>query len=77
MKEEKIPAEKMLRNPLCVRWTDADHKLVTDTAWARRMRVSELIRQLVLEGLQTAGASTADGTMGKAETLAEGGVVGE
>ena len=51
MKEEKIPAEKMLRNPLCVRWTDADHKLVTDTAWARRLRVSELIRQLVLEGL--------------------------
>lgn len=51
MKEEKIPAEMMLRNPLCVRWTDADHKRVTDTAWARRMRVSELVRQLVLDGL--------------------------
>jgi hypothetical protein len=51
MKEEKNPAEMMLRNPLCVRWTDADHIRVTDMAWARRMRVSELIRQLVLEGL--------------------------
>jgi hypothetical protein len=52
MNNEKVPDEMMLRNPLCVRWTDADYRLVTDTAWQRRMRVSELVRQLVLEGLQ-------------------------
>ncbi len=73
MRDVTIPTEMMLRNPLCVRWSDADHKLVTDTAWARRLRVSELIRQLVLEGLQTAGNST----VGKAAMLAEGGAVCE
>ncbi len=77
MREEIIAAEMMLRNPLCVRWSDADYKLVVDTAWERRMRVSELVRQLVLEGLQTAGNSTADGTVGKAVMLAEGGAVCE
>ncbi len=77
MKEEKIPAEMMLRNPLCVRWSDADYKLVVDTAWERRQRVSELVRQLVLEGLTTAGNNTVGGTVGKAAMLAEGGAVCE
>ena len=54
MKSEMVTEALMLRNPLCVRWTDADYKLVVDTAWERRMRVSELVRQLVLEGLKGA-----------------------
>lgn len=57
MKNETVP-EEMLRNPLCVRWNDPDYKLVVDTAWERRMRVSELVRQLVLEGLNGAAGRT-------------------
>ena len=52
MRDETIPEEMMLRHPICVRWDDADHKLVVDAAWSRRMRISELVRQLVLEGLR-------------------------
>ncbi len=52
MKNEMVPEEMMLRNPLCVRWNDADYRLVVDTAWQRRMRVSELVREIVLERLQ-------------------------
>jgi len=62
MKNEMVPEELMLRNPLCVRWTDADYKLVVDTAWERRLRVSELIRQLVLEGLKGAVGRPPEGT---------------
>lgn len=75
MKTEMVPKEMMLRNPLCVRWDDADYKLVVDTAWERRMRVSELIRQTVLAslrpttsqqvGLQVGGQITVTGKSGK------------
>ena len=51
MRKAMVPEAKMLRHPICVRWGADDHKLVTDMAWDRRMRVSELIRQLVLEGV--------------------------
>ena len=69
MKNEMVPGEMMLRNPLCVRWTDADYKLVVDTAWERRLRVSELVRQLVLEGLREADG----GNAAKAAAEASGG----
>jgi len=52
MNNDMVPKEMMLRNPLCIRFDDADYKLVVDTAWTRRMRVSELVRQLVLERLR-------------------------
>ena len=68
MKSEMVPGEMMLRNPLCVRWTDADYKLVVDTAWERRLRVSELVRQIVLEGLREGDGEPAEAA---AETAAE------
>ena len=68
MKSEMVPGEMMLRNPLCVRWTDADYKLVVDTAWERRLRVSELVRQIVLEGLREG-----DGEAAETATEASGG----
>ncbi len=48
--EIKRPEEQM-RNPMTTRWTDADFKLVADTAWRMRISASELVRRLVLEGL--------------------------
>lgn len=65
MRNEMIPEEMMLKHPLCVRWDDAGYKLVVDTAWQRRMRVSELVRQLVLDGLQPAGEKAAVPRQGK------------
>ncbi len=52
MREKAIPEEMRFRHPICVRWDDADHKLIVDAAWSRRMRISELIRQIVLESLR-------------------------
>lgn len=52
MQDETKREEEMLRNPICVRWRDQDYKLVTDTSWERRVRVSVLIRDIVLDALR-------------------------
>ncbi len=52
MKNDEKQQETRLRNPLCVRWTDSDYKFVVDESWRRRTRLSEMIRQLVLNGLR-------------------------
>lgn len=49
MRTEEKRDEERLRNPMTTRWTDADFKLVADTAWRRRLSSSELVRQIVLE----------------------------
>ena len=52
MPRETTREEEKLRNPICVRWSDEDFKLVTDTSWERRQRVSVLIREIVLDALR-------------------------
>jgi hypothetical protein len=49
--EERMP-EKQLTNPMTTRWTNADFRLVADTAWMMRVSTSELVRRLVLEALR-------------------------
>ena len=51
MNNEMLNEEKKLRNPLCIRWDDESHKRLTDAAWRRRISASELVRQLVADGL--------------------------
>jgi len=42
------PAENLLRNCLCIRWTDGDHKKITDYCWSRRISsCSEFVRTCV------------------------------
>ena len=55
MNEEAKREEELLRNAMTLRWTDADFRLVADTAWRRRMSASELVRQLVIAGLKAEG----------------------
>ena len=52
MRTETMSEEQKLRNPLCIRWDDASHVRLTDTAWRMRVSASELVRRLVDEGLQ-------------------------
>lgn len=51
MRTEIMREEDKLRNPLCIRWDDASHRRLTDAAWQMRVSASELVRQLVDEGL--------------------------
>lgn len=51
------PDEELRRNPLTVRWSDHEHKLVTDTAWRNRISASEFIRRLVMEGIGDVAAA--------------------
>jgi len=39
-------------HPICVRWNTDDYKFVVDESWRRRIRISEMIRRLVLDGLK-------------------------
>jgi len=50
-RNETMKDEDRLRNPLCVRWNDEEHRTLTDTAWRMRIHASELVRKLVAEGL--------------------------
>lgn len=50
-RNEEMRDEDRLRNPLCVRWNDEEHRLLTDTAWRMRIHASELVRRFVTEGL--------------------------
>ena len=46
---KKLETE-LLRNNLCVRWTDDDHKRLTDFCWTRRIpSCSEFVRNCVKE----------------------------
>jgi hypothetical protein len=47
--------EGTVKVPMTTRWTEADHKLISDTAWCKRMSVSKYVRKLVLEGLRREG----------------------
>lgn len=58
MNTETKKPEEQLRNPMTTRWTDADFRLVADTAWRMRLSTSELVRRLVLEGLEKETGST-------------------
>ena len=64
-RNEAMKDEDRLRNPWCVRWSDEEHRLLTDTAWRMRIHASELVRQFVAEGLakmgQVEGGPGADG----------------
>jgi hypothetical protein len=51
MKNEEMRDEIRLRNPLCVRWNDNEHRALTDAAWRMRIHASELVRRFVTEGL--------------------------
>lgn len=62
MEKEARKPEEQLRNPMTTRWSDADFKLVADTAWRRRLSTSELVRRLVLGALaQDAEGQPAEG----------------
>ena len=52
MKTEAKRDEERLRNPMTTRWSDADFRLVSDEAWRRRLSASELVRRLVIRGLE-------------------------
>lgn len=60
MKTEAMKDEAKLRNPLCVRWSEEDHRRLTDAAWRRRMSASELVRRLVALGLDNEPKEVAD-----------------
>ena len=47
--------EDLKRNCLTIRWPDKQHRTVTDEAWRRRQSASELVREMVIEGLQREG----------------------
>ena len=49
--QRRKPEHEHRRNPLTVRWTDQEHRLVVDEAWKRRISASELVRRFVLESL--------------------------
>lgn len=57
--EKRKPEEQQVNVPMTTRWTRSDHKLVTDTAWCKRMSASSLVRRLVLEGLAREGQAVA------------------
>ena len=57
MRTEQMRDEEKLRNPLCVRWNDAEHRALTDAAWRMRIHASELVRRLVAEGLAKLAAA--------------------
>lgn len=51
--------DEMRRNTLTIRWTDDEHRLVSETAYERRTSCSEMIRGIVLgelNGKQDASA---------------------
>ena len=48
-----VPTEEQYRNTLTIRWTDREHRLVSDTAWRNRLSCSEMIRNIVLGELET------------------------
>jgi len=51
VKARTMKDEAKLRNPLCVRWNNEEHRALVDTAWRSRVHASELVRRLVAEGL--------------------------
>ena len=51
MPTKKAESEKK-KNTLSVRLADAQHDLITDTAWRRKTNCSQMIRDIVLEQLQ-------------------------
>ena len=59
MSRKPMMDEEKLCRPLCVRWSDAEHKALIDTAWKMRVHASELVRRLVAEGLAQIAAVTA------------------
>ena len=52
--------EDLKRNCLTIRWPDAQHKAVVDTAWRRRTSASEMIREMVLDRLRADGVKVED-----------------
>ncbi len=52
MKTEDNRKETQKKHPICVRWNADDYRFVVDESWRRRIRISEMVRRLVLEGLK-------------------------
>ena len=57
--ENRKPESEQVRVPMTTRWTQTDYRLVTDTAWCKRISTSELVRRLVLDGLAREGQPAA------------------
>lgn len=59
------------RNPLSVRWRDAEYQTLDTLAWERRTSMSALVRSLVLEALERAGIKIKDGADRPRRTMPE------
>jgi len=53
---QRLPENEKKKNCLCVRWNDASMQRVCDEAYSKRISCSELVRDIVLERLQTKDA---------------------
>ena len=58
MDMRRRPENEQRRNALSVRWSDDEHRTLTDEAWKRRLSASELVRRYVSEGLRRDGAAS-------------------
>jgi hypothetical protein len=63
--------EDLRRNTLSIRFTDAEHKLVCNAAWKKRISASGMIRAILLNGLEERGLNIAESQHIKKEAKAK------